>query len=86
MQTIVGVVIDADGRPVCSEMWPGNTADVGVLVPVIDRPRRFAIGRVCVVADRGMISGPTIAAWRSAAWNTCSAPASAPTRWCAPWC
>src|ERR687893_976138 len=60
---IVGVVIDAAGRPVCSEMWPGNTADVSVLVPVIDRLRsRFAIGRVCVVADRGMISAPTIAA------------------------
>jgi transposase len=44
-------------------MWPGNTADVSVLVPVIDRlRRRFAIGRVCVVADRGMISAPTIAA------------------------
>jgi hypothetical protein len=63
MQMIVGVVIDAEGRPVCSEMWPGNTADVSVLVPVIDRLRsRFAIGRVCVVADRGMISAPTIAA------------------------
>jgi hypothetical protein len=63
MQMIVGVVIDADGRPVCSEMWPGNTADVGVLVPVIDRLRsRFGIGRVCVVADRGMISATTIAA------------------------
>src|SRR5215210_93006 len=63
MQMIVGVVIDAEGRPVCSEMWPGNTADVSVLVPVIDRLRsRFGIGRVCVVADRGMISAPTIAA------------------------
>jgi transposase len=63
MQMIVGVVIDAEGRPVCSEMWPGNTADVSALVPVIDRLRsRFAIGRVCVVADRGMISAPTIAA------------------------
>jgi hypothetical protein len=63
MQMIVGVVIDAAGRPICSEMWPGNTADVSVLVPVIDRlRRRFAIGRVCVVADRGMISAPTIAA------------------------
>ena len=63
MQMIVGVVIDAEGRPVCSEMWPGNTADVSVLVPVIDRLRsRFAIGRVCAVADRGMISAPTIAA------------------------
>ena len=63
MQMIVGVVIDAAGRPVCSEMWPGNTADVSVLVPVIDRLRsRFAIGRVCVVADRGMICAETIAA------------------------
>ena len=63
LQMIVGVVIDAEGRPICSEMWPGNTADVSVLVPVIDRlRRRFGIGRVCVVADRGMISAPTIAA------------------------
>src|ERR687886_2975712 len=63
MQMIVGVVIDAEGRPVCSEMWPGNTADVSVLVPVIDRLRsRFAIGRVCIVADRGMICAETIAA------------------------
>src|SRR5689334_9009628 len=63
MQMIAGVVIDAAGRPVCSELWPGNTADVSVLVPVIDRLRsRFTIGRVCVVADRGMISAPTIAA------------------------
>ena len=63
LQMIVGVVIDAEGRPICSEMWPGNTADVSVLVPVVDRLRsRFAIGRVCVVADRGMISAATIAA------------------------
>jgi Transposase DDE domain len=63
MQMIVGVVMDATGRPVCSEMWPGNIADVTVLLPVVDRlRRRFGIGRVCVVADRGMISAATIAA------------------------
>jgi hypothetical protein len=63
MQMIVAVVIDADGRPICSEMWPGNTADVTALIPVIDRLRsRFGIGRICIVADRGMISAPTIAA------------------------
>jgi hypothetical protein len=61
-QMIVGIIIDQDGRPVCSEMWPGDTADVTTLIPVIDRLRqRFAIGRVCVVADRGMISAATIA-------------------------
>jgi hypothetical protein len=63
LQMILGVVVDAEGHPVCSEMWPGNTADVRALVPVVDRLRgRFAIGRVCVVADRGMLSAPTIAA------------------------
>ena len=46
-----GLLVDGDGRPVCTEMWPGNTADVGSLIPVIDRlQRRFRIARVCVVA------------------------------------
>ena len=61
-QMILAVLLDGDGRPVCSEMWPGNTADVSTLIPVIDRLRqRFAIARVCVVADRGMISSETMA-------------------------
>src|SRR5512144_1253262 len=59
-QMILAVLIDGDGRPVCSEMWPGNTADVTTLIPVIVR-RRFDIARVCVVADRGMISAETVA-------------------------
>src|SRR5260370_38908115 len=27
-QMIVGLVMDQDGRPLCCELWPGNTADV----------------------------------------------------------
>ena len=61
-QMILAVLLDGDGRPVCTEMWPGNTADVGSLIPAVDRLRkRFSINRVCVVADRGMISAETIA-------------------------
>jgi hypothetical protein len=61
-QMILGLVVDGSGSPICTEMWPGNTADVTTLLPVIDRLRqRFGIGRVCVVADRGMISAATIA-------------------------
>jgi transposase len=64
-QMILAVLLDSDGRPVCTEMWPGNTADVGSLIPVIDRlQRRFRINRVCVVAARGMISAETIAELR----------------------
>jgi transposase len=60
-QMVVGAVLDEDGKPICCEMWPGNTADVKTLIPVIDRIRnRFHIGRFCVVADRGMISEETM--------------------------
>jgi hypothetical protein len=62
-QMVVGAVIDDKGKPVCCEVWPGNTADVKTLIPVIDRIRnRFQIDRVCVVADRGMISAQTLRA------------------------
>ena len=44
---ILAVVIDGDGRPVCSEMWPGNTADVTTLIPVIDRLRRASPSHGC---------------------------------------
>lgn len=61
-QMVVGVILDDHGQPVCSEMWPGNTTDVTTLVPVIKRLRsRFAIGRICIVSDRGMISAETMA-------------------------
>ncbi|MDE2465099.1 MAG: IS1634 family transposase [Alphaproteobacteria bacterium] len=62
-QMILALVIDTEGRPICTEMVPGNTADARVLLPVVDRLRtRFGITRACVVADRGMISAATIAA------------------------
>jgi transposase len=62
-QMVVGAVLDGQGRPICCELWPGNTTDVTTLIPVVDRLRsRFGIGRICVVADRGMISKETIAA------------------------
>jgi len=62
-QMILAAVVDAEGRPICTEMMPGNTADVSVLVPIIDRLRhRFGITRACIVADRGMIAEATIAA------------------------
>lgn len=59
-QIVVGMVLDSAGNPICSEMWPGNTADVKSLVPVVDRlKKRFSIANVCIVADRGMISDET---------------------------
>jgi transposase len=60
-QMLVGAVIDSRGKPVCCEMWPGNTTDVKSLIPVTDRIRkRFGVAQFCVVADRGMISAKTV--------------------------
>jgi len=42
-------------------LWPGNTADVKTLIPIVDRlTERFSIDRVCIAADRGMISKAAI--------------------------
>ena len=60
-QMVVGMILDGEGRPVCCELWPGNTTDVTSLIPIVDRlKQRFQIRSVCVVADRGMISRKTI--------------------------
>ncbi len=68
-QMVVGIVLDADGSPVCSEMWPGNTTDVKTLVPIVDRLKQtFHIESVCIVADRGMISRETIEAIEDRDW------------------
>src|SRR5512143_2162065 len=62
-QMVVGAVLDGQGRPICCELWPGNTTDVTTLIPVVDRLRsRFGVRRICLVADRGMISQETIEA------------------------
>jgi hypothetical protein len=54
--------IGAEGRPICSESWPGNATDVKAMLPVATRLReRFGLTRMCVVADRGMISAETMA-------------------------
>lgn len=60
-QMVVGAVIDNAGNPICCELWPGNTTDVKTLLPIIDRlKKRFHIGQLCIISDRGMISAETI--------------------------
>ncbi|HET8668232.1 MAG TPA: IS1634 family transposase [Terriglobales bacterium] len=65
-QMVVGLALDVHGWPLCCELWPGNTADVTTLLPVVNRLRqRFRVRRVSIVADRGMISASTIATLES---------------------
>jgi len=67
---VVAAVLDGEGRPICCEMLPGNTADVKTLIPIVQRLKtRFRIGNICIVADRGMISGATIEKLEKESWQ-----------------
>lgn len=68
-QMVVGVVLDEEGVPICCELWPGNTADVGTLLPLAERfKKRFGIDRVCLVADRGMIKSKALEELEKRKW------------------
>lgn len=61
-QVVICLAVDRHGWPIAWDLLPGNTADKKAFVAMIDKLRqRFRIGRVVVVADRGMISKDTIA-------------------------
>jgi hypothetical protein len=60
-QLVLCVAVDGQGWPLAWEVFPGNTADAAALGRVVALLReRFKIGRVVVVADRGMISKETL--------------------------
>lgn len=62
LQLVIGVVMRKDGFPVCCEIWPGNTSDMKTLKPVVEALRkRFAIRKVVLVCDRGMVSAKNLA-------------------------
>ena len=55
-QLVLSVAVDKKGWPVSWEVFPGNTADPAAFEAMIAKMRtRFRIGRVVVVADRGMM-------------------------------
>ena len=56
-QVVIGLLCTSDGTPIAHHVFAGNTADVSTLPSVLgDLADRFGVGRVCVVADRGLIS------------------------------
>lgn len=60
-QVMLGVVQTADGIPLAHHVWPGNTAEVQTLhSAVTDILQRFAIQRIILVADRGLLSLETL--------------------------
>lgn len=60
-QVVLCVAVDRHGWPVAWEILPGNTDDRTALRKVVaELRRRMRIGRVVVVADRGMVSAAVI--------------------------
>jgi len=61
-QVVIGLLTSADGIPVAHHVFAGGTSDATTLKGVLeDLTRRFAVGRICVVADRGLITDDNIA-------------------------
>jgi len=60
-QIVIGLLTNGDGVPVAHHVFAGNTADVSTLGGVLaDLQRRFGVGRIPVVADRGLISADNV--------------------------
>lgn len=56
-QVVIGLLCTGDGIPIAHHVFAGNTNDAATLPGVLaDLSERFALGRICVVADRGLIS------------------------------
>lgn len=70
LQLVIGAVMRRDGLPVACEVWPGNTADVTTIKPVIERLRkRFKIKKIVFVCDRGMVSKANLKALTEAGYQ-----------------
>jgi len=69
LQLILGVVMRRDGVPVTCEIWPGNLHDTRTLVPILEGlKKRFRIGKVVLVCDRGMVSAANLRAMSEAGY------------------
>ena len=69
-QIVIGLLCTSDGIPIAHHVFAGNTNDASTLPAVLtDLADRFAVGRICVVADRGLISSDNLAAVAGAGFD-----------------
>ena len=54
---VYGLLTDSEGRPVGIDVYPGNTGDPTTVPDQVEKlRRRFALSRVVLVGDRGMLT------------------------------
>jgi transposase len=58
----MGLAIDKNNIPITYKLFPGNTHDSQTLMPALAEVKReYGVGRIIVVADKGLNSGDNIA-------------------------
>jgi transposase len=58
---VYGVLTDADGRPLATQVYEGNTGDPTTVPDQVKKlQQRFGLQRVVLVGDRGMLTPPQI--------------------------
>lgn len=58
----MGLFMDTNGLPISYGLFPGNTLDKQTLIPLMENiVKDYGLGKVIVVADRGIITGDNIA-------------------------
>jgi hypothetical protein len=61
-QVMIGLLVTGDGIPIAHHVFDGNTADSTTMPAVMsDLQDRFGVGRIALVADRGLISETNLA-------------------------
>lgn len=61
-QIVIALAVTREGLPIFHEVLPGSTADVSTLQDAVSTlGKRFMIGKVVIVCDRGMISKENVA-------------------------
>lgn len=69
-QIVIGLLCTSDGIPIAHHVFAGDTNDASTLPAVLaDLAGRFAVGRICVVADRGLISSDNVEAVDAAGFD-----------------
>ncbi len=57
LSIVYGLLTDSEGRPVSTQVYPGNTGDPATIPDQVDKLRgTFGLSRVVLVGDRGMLT------------------------------
>ncbi|MCP4102775.1 MAG: IS1634 family transposase, partial [Lentisphaerae bacterium] len=70
MRIVIGLLTDKTGEPVAVRVFEGNTADTSTFPEqILTVAKKFKVGRVTFVGDKGMIRGPQISQLEKAGFN-----------------